>query len=40
MPQRFLVDYSEKFLLKAISFELLPDESCQAGFSLQPFGDS
>ena len=31
--------YSKKFLVKAISFELLPDESCQADFSLQPFGD-
>ena len=32
--------YSKIFLVKAISFKLLPDESCQAGFSLQPFGDS
>lgn len=35
--QPFFFDLSKESLFKAISFELIPDEHCESGFSLQPF---
>lgn len=35
--QPLFFDPSIEFLIKTISFELIPDDTCQSGFSLQPF---